>query len=75
MKLRETKKIRSKDSDMRGAEAALLRAAQRAKERAEAHGLKVLVYKKSNPTLFRALIGLSRTHMIDHHFLSNGLTA
>jgi len=37
MKPGNMKKICSKDSDMCGAEAALLRAAQRAKEKAEAH--------------------------------------
>jgi hypothetical protein len=46
MKSTEAKENHPKAPDLCGAEAALRRAAQRAKEIAEAHGLKVLVYKK-----------------------------
>ncbi len=46
MKQAEARNTHAKDSDLMAAEAALRRAAQRAKEKAEAHGLNVLVYKK-----------------------------
>jgi len=45
MKQTEVKKNHSKAPDLRGVEAALRRAAQRAKETAEAHGLKLLIDK------------------------------
>jgi len=46
MKQTEAKKNDVKKPDLSGVEAALRRAAQRAKEKAEAHGLKLLVYKE-----------------------------
>ena len=51
MKHAEARKTHTKNSDLMGVEAALRRAAQRAKEKAEAHGLKVLVYKKKQSEL------------------------
>jgi len=46
MKQNKVRQAHIQDSDLSGAEAALRRAAQRAKEKAEAHGLKVLVYSE-----------------------------
>ena len=39
----------STDPDMRNAEKALRRAAETAKKRAEAHGVKAVIYKKDQP--------------------------